>query len=327
MRFAIPLLASAALALFATGSSAQQPAERDYPSKPIRLVVPYVAGGPNDVIAHTLAQHMLATTGQNMIVDNRGGAGSAIGNDAVAKSTPDGYSILLNSSSFASLPSMSKSLPYDPVKDFTPITQMARGVGSVMVVHSTVPAKSTAELIALARAQPGRISFASGGSGSASHLTAELFKSVAGIDIIHVPYKGVGQAFSDLLSGRVELSFFSPPIVFQHVQAGKLRALAVTAPSRISDMPDVPTMEEAGIKGANYVLWYGLWFPAGAAPAHVARIRSEVVKMFDNAAIRRKFLDERFLPVASSPQEFSRLISEEIELHRKLVARIGLAPQ
>ncbi len=327
MRLTIPFLASAALVLFSGYGYAQQSGERDYPSKPIRLVVPYVAGGPNDVIAHTLAQHVLASTGQSMIVDNRGGAGSAIGNDAVAKSAPDGYSILLNSSSFASLPSLSKSLPYDPIRDFTPITLMARGVGSVMVVHSTVPARSVAELIALAKSQPGRISFASGGSGSASHLTAELFKSVSGIDITHVPYKGVGQAFSDLLSGRVELSFFSPPIVFQHVQAGKLRALAATAPGRISDMPDVPTMEEAGIRGANYVLWYGLWFPAGAAPVNVARIRGEVVKMFDIAAIRKKFLDERFLPVSSTQQEFSRLISDEIELHRKLVARIGLAPQ
>jgi tripartite-type tricarboxylate transporter receptor subunit TctC len=321
------LLSAAFLTCAPTGSVAQQQAAKDYPSKPIRLVVPFVPGGSNDFIGQALGQKIAPAVGQNLFIDNRGGAGGAIGTAAVAKSAPDGYTILLTSSGHAILPSISKSLPYDAVKDFTPITLVAMSVGTVLVVHPSVPARSVKEFIALAKARPGTLNYGSGGIGHVMHFAAESFNARTGTALVHVPYRGVGQAIVDLVAGRTDVGFVSATISVAHIRAGKLRPLAITAAERWSGLADVPTMHEAGVKGYTYNIWYGMWFPAGTPAAYVTRIRGEVAKALDDSALRRVFHDRGLTPVVSTPQEFGKTVLEAIEFHKALVARIGLPPQ
>ncbi len=318
---------AALLACAPAASFGQQQAAKDYPSKPIRLVVPFVAGGTMDFIGHALAQKIAPVVGRNLFIDNRAGAGGAIGTDVVAKSPPDGYTILLTSSGHTILPNVAKSLPYDPVKDFTPITLVARSAGSVLVVHPSVPARSVREFVALARAHPGKLNYGSGGVGHVMHFAAESFNLMAGTKLTHVPYKGVGQAIIDLLTGRIEVGIVSTTSVLPHIRSGKLRALGITAPVRWSELADVPTIDEAGVKGYTYVLWYGMWFPAGTPAEYVARIRAEVVKALEDPGTKRTFAERGLISVASTPQEFGKTILEEIEFHRRLVARMGLTPQ
>ncbi len=308
-------------------SLGQQQAVKDYPARPIRLVVPYPAGGGIHFVGHVLGQKIASAIGQNLFVDSRAGAGGSIGTDAVAKSKPDGYTILLTSSAHASLPSIYKSLPYDPVKDFTPITLVANSVGFVLVVHPSVPARSVKQLIALAKAQPGKLNYGSSGVGGVIQLATEAFNMMAGTQLTHVPYKGVGVAILDLLAGRIDLTISPGTVVLPHIRSGRLRALGITARVRWSDLPEVPTIDEAGLKGYTYVVWYGMWFPAGAPTEYVTRIRAEVVKAFEDPETKRTFAEQGYVPVASTPQEFSKTIVEDIEFHRRLVARIGLTPQ
>ena len=270
------LCCTALLACVPEACFGQQRVAKDYPSKPIRLVVPYVAGGPMDFIGQVLGQKIAPVIGQNLFIDNRGGAGGAIGTEMVAKSPPDGYTILLTSSSHVTLASLSKSLPYDPVKDFTPITLLMKSVGSMLVVHPSVPAHTVKEFIALAKAHPRKLNYGSGGVGNVMQFAAEAFNLAAGTQLTHVPYKGVGQAIIDLIAGRIEVCFISGRSGLAHIQLGKLRALGIAAPVRWSELPDVPTMEEAGIKGYTYSAWYGLWFPAGTPAEYVTRIHAEV---------------------------------------------------
>jgi tripartite-type tricarboxylate transporter receptor subunit TctC len=306
---------------------AQQQAAKDYPSRPIRLVVPYTPGGGVDAVGYVLGQKIAPVVGQNLFLDNRGGAGGVIGTDVVAKSLPDGYTILLTSSAHASLPSIYKSLPYDPVKDFTPISLVANSVGFVLVVHPSLPARSVKQLVALAKAQPGKLNYGSSGVGGAPHLATEAFNLIAGTQLAHVPYKGVGPAMIDLLTGRIDVILGPGTVVLAHIQSGKLRALGITATVRWSALPEVPTINEAGFKDYKYAIWYGMWFPAGAPTEYVTRIRAEVVKALEDPATKRTFADQGFVPVGSTPQEFSKTILDDIEFHRRLVARIGLTPQ
>ena len=315
------------LACAPAASLAQQQAAKDYPSRPIRLVVPYAPGGPMDFIGHVLGQKIAPVLGQNLFIDNRTGGGGAIGTDAVAKSTPDGYTILLSSSSHTTLPSLLKNLPYDAVKDFMPITLLMRSVGYMLAVHPSVPARSVGEFVALAKAHPGKLNYGSGGVGNTMHFAAESFSLIAGTQMTHVPYKGVGQAIIDLLAGRIEVCFVSARSGLAHVRSGKLRALGITTLVRWSELPDVPTMDEAGFKGYTYSAWYGLWFPAGTPAEYGARIRAEAVKALDDAETKRKFVEEGLIPVASTPQEFGKAILDELEFNRRLVARMGLTPQ
>jgi tripartite-type tricarboxylate transporter receptor subunit TctC len=304
-----------------------QQAAKDYPSRPVRLVVPYAPGGPMDFIGHVLGQRIGPTVGQNFFIDNRTGAGGAIGTGVVAKSPPDGYTILLTSSSHATLPTLVKNLPYDPVKDFTPITLVAKSVGHMLAVHPSLPAKSVKEFVALAKAHPGKLNYGSGGVGNTMQLAAESFSLAAGVKLTHIPYKGVGQAIVDLLAGRIELAFVSARSGLEHVRAGRLRALAIAAPVRWSELSELPTMDEAGIKGYTYAAWYGLWFPAGIPAEYVTRIRTEVARALDDPGTRRILTEQGLIPVASTPQEFAKAIFEELDTNRRLVARIGLAPQ
>lgn len=327
MRMAGVLLFAALVTFAPAESFGQQQVAKDYPSRPIRLVVPFVAGGSMDFIGQVLGQKIAPVIGQNLLIDNRSGAGGAIGTSVVAKSAPDGYTILLTSSGHTILPSTSKNLTYDPVRDFTPITLVANSVGSVLVVHPSVPARSVRDFIALAKAHPGKLNYGSGGVGHVMHLTAESFNARAGTQLMHVPYKGVGQAIIDLVAGRTDAGFVSATSSVPHIRASRIRPLAITAPARWSELADVPTMAEAGVQGYSYVIWYGMWFPAGAPVQYVTRIRGEVMKALEDTTARAAFHERGLVPVVSTPQEFGKTIAEGIEYHRQLVARIGLSPQ
>ena len=321
---------AALLACAPAASLAQQQAAKDYPSRPLRLVVPYAPGGTMDIIGHLLGRKIAPVIGQNLFVDNRAGAGGAIGTDVVAKAAPDGYTILLTSSSHTTLQSLFKSLPYDPVKDFTPIMLVARSVGSVLAVHPSVPARSLQEFITLAKAHPGKLNYGSGGVGNTMQFAAESFNLMAGTQLTHVPYKGAGQAIVDLLAGHIDVCVITAAVVVAHIRSGKLRALGITAPVRWSELPDVPTMDEAGVKsykGYAFVTWYGLWFPAGTPTEYVTRIRAEVIKAFEDPVTKRTFVEQGLIPAASTPQEFSKTILEATEFHHGLAARMGLTPQ
>ena len=306
---------------------AASPQAADYPAKPIRVVVPYAAGGPMDFIARTLGRKMIPALGQNMVIDNRPGAGGALGTDVVAKSAPDGYTILHTSSSHASLPVITKNLPYDAVKDFVPVSLIVNSVGFLLVAHPSVPARSVRELIASAKAQPGRYNYGSGGIGNVMHFAAEIFNVMAGTKMTHVPYKGVGQAITDLVSGRIDICFGPGTVLVPYVKAGRLKALGITAPNRWNALPDVPTVDEAGVKGYFFVPFYGLWFPAGTPAQYVTRIQREAAKALEDTEIRRAFADQGFVPVASTSAEFTKIILGEIETNRRLAARIGLTPE
>ena len=321
------VLCCAVLLACASAASFGQQAAKDYPSRPIRVVVPFVPGGTMDFIGHNLAPKLARALGQNLFIDNRSGASGTIGIDAVAKSPPDGHTILLMSSGHTILPILSKNLPYDPVKDFAPIALVVRNVGNLLIVHPSVPARSVQELIALAKAHPGKLSFGSGGVGHVMHFSAESFNIMAGIRMMHVPYKGLGQVLIDLIAGRIDLSFSSTSTGMPHVRAGKLRVLGISAPTRWSELPDLPTIAESGLKGYAYVVWYGMWFPAGVPADYVMRVRAEVVKAFEDAGTKRRFVEEGLIPVLSTPQEFSQTIVDDIELHRRLAARMGLTAQ
>ena len=306
-------------------AAAEQSVQRDYPSKPIRMVVPYAAGGPMDFTGRSLGRKMQDV--MTLVLDNRPGAGGALGTDLVAKAAPDGYTMLHTSSSHASLPVITKSLPYDPVKDFVPITLIVNSVGFLFVTHPGVPARTVQEFIAGAKAQPGKFTYGSGGVGNVMHFAAEIFNDMAGTKISHIPYKGVGQAITDLLAGRIDTCFGPPTVLQPHVKAGKLRALGITAPNRWSELPDVPTVAEAGVKGYAFVPWYGLWFPAATPHQYVTRMRNEVAKALADQEIRRVFGEQGFVSVGSTPAEFAKTIVDEIEANKRLAAKIGLTPE
>ena len=283
-------------------------AAQDYPARPVRFVVPFVAGGSMDFIGQVLGKRMAASTGQNFYIDNRAGAGGSIGTAVAAKAPTDGYTILLTSIGHTILPAIRRDLTYDPVKDFAPITRVADSVGTVLVVHPSVPARSVKEFITLAKAHPGMLNYASGGIGHVMHFAAESFSAVMGISMTHIPYKGVGQAIIDLIAGRTDLGIISATSSVPHIRAGKLRPLAITASQRWSDLPEVPTMQEAGAGKYQYSIWYGMWFPAGVPTAYVSRIHAEVTRALEDPGAQAAFRDRGLVPVVSTPQEFRKTV-------------------
>ncbi len=312
--------------LLCSGLAQAQTAQKDYPNHPIRMVVPYVAGGPMDFIGRTLNQKMAPSLGQNFVIDNRAGAGGAIGTGVVAKSAPDGYTLLNTSSSHASLPVVSPSLNYDPVKDFTPITLVANSVGFVVAVGPSVKANTLQEFIADAKARPEKLNYGSGGVGNVMQFAAEFFNTSAGTKINHVPYKGVGEAITDLMAGRIDVCIGSATALLPLVKSGKLRALAITGKTRWAMMPDVPTVDEAGVKGFVYTPWYGLWYPAGTPTEYVTRMRQEVVKALEDPEVKRSFAEQGYVTVGSTPAEFAKVIADEIDANKRLAAKINFAP-
>jgi tripartite-type tricarboxylate transporter receptor subunit TctC len=310
------------ICFLAFNTNAQTAPARDYPNHPIKMVIPYAAGGPMDFIGRALAPRLAQNLGQPIVIDNRAGAGGAIGTDVVAKSTPDGYTMLNTSSSHASLPVVSASLPYDPLKDFAPITLVANSVGFVVAARPDLPVKNLKELLTDAKANPGKYTFGSGGVGNVMHFAAEFLCTSADVKMTHVPFKGVSQSLNDLVAGRIDFVIGAPTAVLPLIKAGKLKPLAITARKRWSELPDVPTIDEAAVKGFVYTPWYGFWFPAGVPTEHVTRMRNEVSKLLEEPEIKRAFAEQGFATVGSTPAEFSKVISDEIAMNKKLATRV-----
>jgi len=308
-----------ALALLAPLAFAQAP----YPAKPIRLVVPFPPGGTTDILARIVAQKLTEAWGQPVVVDNRPGAGGNIGAELVAKSAPDGYTLLMGTvGTHAINASLYAKLPYDHVKDFAPVILVA-GVPNVLVVNPSVPVNSVAELIAYAKANPGKLNFASSGSGTSIHLSGELFRTMAGVQITHVPYKGSAPAIADLVGGQVQLMFDNLPSSLAQIKAGKLRALAVTSDKRAPALPDVPTMAEAGLPGFEASSWFGVLAPAGTPPAIVGKLHAEIAKWLATPDAREKLSAQGANLAGFGPEEFARYIGSETAKWAKVVKESG----
>ncbi|MGH8680246.1 MAG: Bug family tripartite tricarboxylate transporter substrate binding protein [Burkholderiales bacterium] len=316
-RHVLSIALAAALAAVAAPSFGQP-----YPSRPVRLVVPLSPGGFADVPTRIMAPRLSAALGQQVFVENRAGAGGTIGTDYVAKSKPDGYTLLATGTPHVIAPWLYKTVPYDALKDFAPIMLFASGP-YVLVVNPQLPVTSVQELIAAAKAQPGKIDFASSGNGSAQHLVAALFNSAAGVELNHVPYKGSGPAMQDLLAGQVKVSFAGVPNVISHVRAGKLRALGVTTPKRSPDLPGVPTIAEAGVPGYEATLWLGLLAPAGTPPEIVQRLHAEAVKALKDPELQPSFRAAGVEASVLGPKEFGEFLRAEHEKWGKVVRATG----
>jgi tripartite-type tricarboxylate transporter receptor subunit TctC len=299
-----------------------QPLPKDYPNKPIRIVVPSPPGGPPDLIIRMLAPKMSAGLGQPLVVENRPGAGGIVGTAYVAKTPPDGYTWLFTTASHTNTPPFNENVPFDPVHDFSHVSLVAQNFGQALIVPADSPAKSVQELVALARRQPGKLNYGSAGIGTASHIPAEVMKSLSGTDIVGVPYKGVAEAMTDLLAGRIDLFFVGTQLAASQVQAGKVRALALTGAKRWKGLPDVPTMQEAGFKDYNLINWFGLWLPAGASPELMARIHAETVKALADPDVRQRFDAQGLEAVGMPPEEFARFVAKESAFINQLAQKI-----
>ena len=284
---------------------------QNYPSRPIRLVIPFSPGGATDVPGRLITQKLAETFGQQIIVDNRPGAGSAIGSEIVARAQPDGYTLLLTGTPFAVIPALYPKLPFDPARDFAPVMQVALAP-NVLVVHPSLPVRSVKELIALAQAQPGKINYASGGTGGAQHLFASLFMTMAKINLTHIPYKGSGPATADLLGGHVKVGLPGISIAIPHARAGRMMPLAVTSARRAPQIPDVPTIDEAGVPGYDAAVWFGIFAPKGTPPALIARLHDEIVRVIRLPEVENGYLLSGNLAVTSRPEEFAAFIRNEI---------------
>jgi len=293
-----------------------------YPAKSIRIVVPFAPGGGADIIARVIGQKMSETWGQQVIVDNRAGASGNIGAEIVAKSPADGYTLLMASSALAINPSVYKSVPYDAVKDFAPITQPGL-LPNILVVHPSLPARSVKDLVALAKSKPGQLSYASAGAGTGTHLAAEMFKLMAGVDLVHVPYKGGGALISDLLSGQVPLTFATLPSVMPYIKAERVRPLAVTTTQRWPGLPQVPTMMESGYKDFEISTWIGLLAPAGTPKEIVARLHGEVARIIRLPEVQERFRDLGIQPVGDTPEHYQQYIRNELAKYAKLARQSG----
>lgn len=293
-----------------------------YPTKPVRFVVSFPPGGPNDILARIVAQELTESFGQNVAVDNRAGAGGVIGTEIVAKAPANGYTILVVAGGHAINPSLHSKLPYDTLKDFTSISLVA-SIPSVLLVHPSLPAKSVRELVSLAKARPGQLTFASAGNGTVSHLAGELLKSMSGANMTHVPYKGNPPATTALLSGEVSMYIGGMPSVLPFVKSGRLRALAVTTARRSEVAPEIPTVAESGVPGFDVSPWYGVVAPAGLSPDVLSRLSSEINRVVKLPNAKKKLADQGFEVIAGTPQEFDIYLRKEIAKWAKVVKQSG----
>ena len=293
-----------------------------YPSKPIRLVVGFTPGGGVDINARLLAPKVSEYLGQQVIVDNRPGAGTNIANEHVAKSAPDGYTLLINTAAVAINMSLYKKVPFDTLRDFAAISIFSMSP-NILVVHASVPVKNVKELIALARSKPGGLNFSSAGSGTTQHLSGELFKVRTKTDIVHVPYKGSAPSMTALISGEVSLSFANIPAISGHVKSGRLRPLANLGPTRSAQLPDVPTMKEAGVSGVEVVVWYGVLAPANTPREIINALAGAIGKAARAPDTRQRLLDQGAEPVGNSPEEFTKLLREEVTRWAEIVKVSG----
>ena len=298
----------------------------DYPTRPVRIVVPFAAGGPADIYARVLAMRLQDALGQTFIVDDRPGAGSIIGTDAVAKSTPDGYTLLLMSNTHTINESLYASKPFALMRDFTPVAPI-NSSDLVLVVRSGLPVSNLRELLALAKAKPGALSYASSGPGTPYHLAGELFKSMAGVSILHVPYKGSSGARTDLLGGQVDMMFDAIPSMSEHTRAGKVKAIGTTGLVRSDVLPDVPTIAEAGVPGYEATIWLGLMAPKGTPPAIVAKLNAEVAKIAGNPEVVKAWKAQGATPMVMSVPQFTRYLDDDIAKWSRIVKLSGARPE
>ena len=298
-----------------------------WPTRTVKMVVAYPPGGSTDIAARLLAERLGKIIGQTVIVENRGGAGGTIGAQSVVRADPDGYTLLFAASPEVSIaPITVKALPYDPVKDLQPVTLVGK-VPFFLVANPRFPPNTLAELIAYAKANPGKVNYSSYGNNTSNHLFGELFKSIAGIDTVHVPYKGSGPSIIDLIAGQVQYTFDTPTATLQQIKAGKLKAIAVATPQRLQTAPDVPTMSEAGLPGFIGGTWFGLLAPAKTPRAVIDKVNAAVVSALNSAELHKTFEDRDIIPGGDTPDEFGRFIQDEVGKWRELAARIGIKPE
>ena len=318
-RIALALVLSLGSLVFAASAVAQS-----WPARPVRMVVPFAAGGTTDVLARILGQKLSDSLGQQVLVDNRPGANGNIGAELVARSPADGYTIMMGfDGTLAINPSVYRKLAFDPVRDFAPVANVGL-VALLIVVHPSLPAKSVAELVAHAKANPGKINYSSAGHGSTGHLAGELFKSRAGIDMTHVAYKGGAQAMNDLLAGQIQLLVTALPTVEAHVKSGKLRAIAFTTARRVAGMAEVPTVAESGYAGFDVASWYGIVAPADTPTEVVRRLNAEIAKVLEQAEVRHRFAQLGTEPGSGTPEAFAATLRTDIDKWAAVVRNAGI---
>ncbi len=313
-------------ALLAALACASLPLHAQYPNKPVKIVVPFPAGGPTDVLTRALADKLGAAMGQPLVVENKPGAGGAIGADFVAKSAPDGYTLVMATTSTHSIGPYLAKLPYDPEKDFTPIVWVGNAT-NVLVVNNQLPANSVKELIDLAKKEPGKLNYATSGIGTVVHLTSELFASMAGVKLTHVPYKGVQQSVPDLISGQVSILFDNIMTAQPHIKAGKVKALAISSPKRSPLVPDIPTVAESGLPGFSSVTWFGLLGPANTPRAVVERVNAELNKALQLPEIQARFVQMGFEPAGGTAAEFAATIRRDAQKWSKVIQDAHVKPE
>jgi tripartite-type tricarboxylate transporter receptor subunit TctC len=313
--------AAICIALAPFGALAQS--AQSYPSKPIRMIVPFPAAGATDILARVLSQKLSESVRQQVIVDNRAGAGGTIGSRLAADAPADGYTILMGTTSTHAIgPSLYSKRPYDALKDFTPITEVVTSP-TILLVGAALPASSVKELIALAKAKPGQLNFGSSGIGTQFHLSGELLKLLAGIDIVHIPYKGTALVYPDMFTGQIAILFDVPPVALPFIKSGRIKALGVSGRKRAEVLPDVPTIAEAGVPGYDADLWFGLWAPPGLARDRTKQLHAEVAKLLQSPDAKRRFADLGAEPVGSSPEAFHEFLKYEIAKWEKVVKASG----
>lgn len=315
--------------LFVTFFLAAQPAaaQTAYPSKPIRVVIPFSAGSPIEVPARAVTQRLAERIGQQFVFDYRTGASGTIGTEAVARAARDGYTMLVTNCAHTSNPAYIRKLSYDPIADFSPIMQINVTYGNLLVVHPSLPVRSVKEFIALAKKVPSKLNYATAGIGSPPHVTGALFAAMAGINLVHVPYKGTAVAFTDVLSGNVEVMFVSQTFARPWIEAKRVRALGIGGPRRSPRYPDLPTFEESGLAGFDVTCYHGMWFPAGVSREIVRAIYSEAAKIVALPEVRKHLEDNDLLPTGLSPEEFSDFLKKDLVRQLAIAKRIGIEPQ
>ena len=323
---ALTAFLSGTLALQAMAQTAAAPvADAHYPNKPIRVIVPSPPGGPPDLLMRAIAPKLTASLGQPIIIENRLGAGGLVGTAYVAKLPADGYTWLFTTASHTNIPPFNENVTYDAVKDFTHVSLVAQNFGQVLVVPPDSPYKNFNELIAAAKKDPGKLTYAHAGLGTASHIPAEVMKTMTGTDFLPVPYKGVAEATNDVLAGRIDVFFVGTQIALQHVQNGKLGALAITGAKRWKGMPDVPTLDELGLKGFNVVNWFGLWMPAGVTRDIVNRVQMDIVKAINDPDVMKQFDTLGLEGVGMKPETFASFVTKEAAAAQEIARRVAPA--
>ena len=312
-----------ALALLLALSFNLAQAQEAWPSRPVRFILPFPPGGGTDILGRLIAERLSAGLGQPVVTENRGGAGGNVGAEAAARSSPDGYTIVLVAPSLAISPTLYSKINYDPVKDFAPVSLVAT-VPNVMITQASLPVQNLQEFIAFAKGKPGALNFGSGGAGTSNHLAGELFNIVTGAKLVHIPYKGVNLAMQDVLSGQIHLVVIGIPAAAPHIKAGRLRALAVVTPQRTAALPEVPTTDEAGLKDFEVTTWYGVLAPAGTPRPVIARLNSELVKIIHAPEVKERLAASGTEPRTSTPEEFAAYLKQEIAKWGDVVRKANL---